>query len=632
MTTQKSKLSPELIEKIKRANNLVDIVSEVVVLKKSGANYSGLCPFHSERSPSFSVSENKQLYHCYGCRAGGDTVGFLMQIQNLTFFEAIEELALRAKIAMPVGVFGKGEAGDDKREKLQTAFKLNRFAAAFYNQQLAREQAASQYFKARKIKSETLTEFHAGAAPAEWDALSRHLAAKKAPIEMAVELGLIRKSPQPKPDSIGYFDLFRGRVMFPIIDHRGRVSGFGARTLTDEKPKYLNSPDSITFQKSKVLYGLYQAQKFIREEDSVVVVEGYFDVIGLYQAGIKNVVATCGTALSGEHLNLLSRIASKIIVLFDGDQAGVSATERAMVTGLAGGKVLYGAAMPAGMDPDELVLTEVGKNQMLSLLTGAKPLLDERLAGLAEIAKSGPEAKTQAIKQAAEWLADFSDPVGRQVRVDSVCESLGIGRELLRAALPKGKAQAQPVPTGVKIQAAPAPAGVVVDKTPRPPKSTKLSIRDSRLLFAWVMGAPYAELFADILPKLPKNSTAAELFEHSEVAAFVRDAESEWDEAGGRPSSLPVARYEHLPAQVRSIITEAEMIGESDARAPSQEEIRLALTRAAAPAWARLLQTIRSRLEALEPNEHAGLRQKLADDYLDVQRRMKEFNNFYDEA
>ncbi|MBI3535685.1 MAG: DNA primase, partial [Deltaproteobacteria bacterium] len=431
-----SKISPDLLQKIKSAVNLIEIIGEHIVLKKAGSQYVGLCPFHSERTPSFSVSEQKQLYHCYGCKLGGDLITFVMDILSLSFPEAIEELASRARIELPKEFFqDQRHQNPMQSERFSLFYKLNRFVAAFYHQTLKDHSNIENYILSRGVNPQEIKNFYLGFATLDWDNLAKHLESKKAPLGPALELGLIR--PSQKQEG-GYYDLFRNRVMFPILNSRGKISGFGGRIIdTKDNPKYLNSNDSLIFQKSKLAYGLFQAQKHIRDLDTVIIVEGYFDVLAMHSAGFHNVIASCGTSLTEEHLKLLRKLASKIILLFDGDQAGKDAMERSMVLGLKQGLVLYGTALPDVMDPDEILFDQTtgqkkdgGNDQMKEIIAQAFPLLDNNIENEIKRSHKNLEEKTIATKKIAEWLALFQDPIGREIRMQKVSQELGIQKEL----------------------------------------------------------------------------------------------------------------------------------------------------------------------------------------------------------
>jgi DNA primase len=677
----KAKISPELLQKIRDAVNILEVVGEHVVLRKTGANAMGLCPFHSERSPSFSVHEGKGVYHCYGCKKSGDLFSFFMEIHGVGFPEAVEELAERAKIALPNDWYGGSSTDDpevqkkrkEAREKLHVLFKLNLFAMAFYRQQLAQLPAVDRYFRSRGVQGDLAKNFRVGAAPASWDALARHMSEKKAPLPQAVELGLIRPSTKQTPGSSGYFDLFRNRAMFPIIDMRGRVAGFGGRAMPepdsgatqssapDPGPKYMNSPESPVFQKSKLAFGLFQAQKHIREKDELILVEGYFDVLALHAAGFENVVATCGTSLTPDHLALFRRFAKRITILFDGDRAGISATERAMEVGLDNGMILYGASLPEGLDPDELLFDQQtgqplpeGKERMAQILAATQPLLTTQIKAEAQTAIQGPEARTQALKKAAAWLKRYTDPVGREVWIEDVVQSLGVSKALLTQAMgqqqqlggsspgsrPAPQAPAvQPLPQGrstpTQSRPAPAPHPFAPQSVARPsartaPKVVRELKGGEKMLFqALARGGEYSELFAQARPKLPPSSTLADLFDFVPARDFVAALTNE----PGRMELFRAAPEsfldEDLDPQVRSTLTEAWV---SRDKLFDTEDFRMSLDKAIGRLWARFSQRIKTALTDAEAKQDAGLHAELMKEYLDVQRKIKEFISFYDEA
>jgi DNA primase len=358
-----SQLHPDTVEEIKQRLDIVDIVSDYVVLKKKGKDFSGLCPFHDEKSPSFSVSPNKQLYHCFGCGAGGDGIKFLMELGKQSFSEVVLDLAKRYQI--PIKTLEPEQKQEIQRQISikEELYEILAVTNSFYEYTLRQPQGeiALNYLQQdRGLQEETIQQFQLGFAPAGWDTLYRYLIEQKRfPVNTVVEAGLIKK----RSSGDGYIDVFRDRVTIPIADDRGRIIAFGSRTLKDEKPKYLNSPETILFEKSKILFALDKARKHIIKEDKAIVVEGYFDVIALHAAGINNTVASLGTALSEDGVKLLSRYSEskQIIFNFDADRAGIQATQRAIQTieklvhsGQIQLKILN---LPDGKDADEFLRT-----------------------------------------------------------------------------------------------------------------------------------------------------------------------------------------------------------------------------------------------------------------------------------
>jgi DNA primase len=638
------KASPDLLQKIKDSVNIIEVVGEHVVLRKSGANYTGLCPFHSERTPSFSVSENKQLFHCYGCKRGGDLVTFVMDILGISFPEAIEELSERSRIMLPKDWNGaplnpqQEEKRTAQRDKQALAFKLNRFAAAFYHQTLGNYPQAIEYLMARGVGEDWAKMFYLGASTDAWDSLANHLTSKKAPMDLAVELGLIRPSTKGPTQGTGYFDLFRNRVLFPILNLRGKVAGFGGRVLGDDTPKYLNSSESLVFQKSKLAFGLYQAQKHIREKDEIILVEGYFDVIAMHTAGFQNVVATCGTSLTSDHLMAFKRFASKVTVLFDGDKAGIAATERAMEIGLEHGLVLYGAEMPEGKDPDEILfdtktgqVVAEGQERMAGILAASKPLLDERINESLKQASQGPEDRTQALKRIGGWLGRFQDSVGREVRAQQIQKQLGISTQLMHEVM--GHNQSNSAASSASAKGRKVASEIKEERSSTRAVGTEIQTKmgplDKTLLTGIAYGQDYPKIFVEARGNLPPDGNLSDLFEYlpaKEFVALLLSKPGYLEQLRNVPESL---FHPDLDFQVRSTLTEALLASEPPV---SSEDFRGALFRCMAKVWARFSQRIKKALAEAEAKKDSDLQVQLMKEYLDVQRKMKEFNCFYDEA
>ena len=356
--------------------DIVDVVSSRVQLKKTGKNYSACCPFHKEKTPSFTVSPDKQFYYCFGCGAGGNALGFVMDHDNLDFPQAVEELARAAGMEVP-----REQGRRDHKPRQPTdspLYPLLDAASEFYRQALRSHptrKAAVDYLKGRGLSGEIARDFGLGFAPPGWDNLLKHLGADTLQQKVMIDAGLLIEN----AESGKRYDRFRDRVMFPIRDSRGRIIAFGGRVLGDDKPKYLNSPETPVFHKGQELYGLYEARKHNRNLDEIIVVEGYMDVIALAQQGLRNAVATLGTATSEEHLKRLFRVVPSVLFCFDGDQAGRKAAWRALestLSNLQDGRRARFLFLPEGEDPDSLVRAEGTDAFMARINQHAQPLAD----------------------------------------------------------------------------------------------------------------------------------------------------------------------------------------------------------------------------------------------------------------
>lgn len=364
------------IDDLLNRTDILDVVSSRIQLKKTGKNYSACCPFHKEKTPSFTVSPDKQFYYCFGCGAGGNALGFIMDHDQLDFVQAVEDLAKHAGMDVPRE---DGRRGSKPRQPTDSPlYPLLTAAADFYRQSLKSHparKAAVEYLKGRGLTGEIARDFGLGFAPPGWDNLLKHLGGDNLQLKVMLDAGLLVEN----PDSGKRYDRFRDRVIFPIRDSRGRVIAFGGRVLGDDKPKYLNSPETPVFHKGQELYGLFEARKNNRDLDEIMVVEGYMDVIALAQQGIRNAVATLGTATSEEHIKRLFRIVPNILFCFDGDQAGRNAAWRALESALPnlqdGRKVRF-LFLPEGEDPDSLVRAEGPDAFRARLVQQAQPLAD----------------------------------------------------------------------------------------------------------------------------------------------------------------------------------------------------------------------------------------------------------------
>ncbi|MCD7040306.1 DNA primase [Pseudomonas sp. MAFF 311095] len=364
------------IDDLLNRTDIVDVVSSRVQLKKAGKNYTACCPFHKEKTPSFSVSPDKQFYYCFGCGAGGNALGFLMDHDNLDFPQAIEDLAKAAGMEIP-----REESGRPHKPRQPTdspLYPLLTAAADFYRQALKshpQRKAAVDYLKGRGLTGEIARDFGLGFAPPGWDNLYKHLSSDTLQQKAMIDAGLLVENAETGKR----YDRFRDRVMFPIRDSRGRIIAFGGRVLGDDKPKYLNSPETPVFHKGQELYGLFEARKNNRNLDEIIVVEGYMDVIALAQQGLRNAVATLGTATSEEHLKRLFRVVPSVLFCFDGDQAGRNAAWRALeatLSSLQDGRRARFLFLPEGEDPDTLVRSEGTDAFRARINQHAQPLAD----------------------------------------------------------------------------------------------------------------------------------------------------------------------------------------------------------------------------------------------------------------
>lgn len=419
-------ISQDKITQVRDRASIVEIISDHLTLKKAGRNYVGLCPFHGESTPSFTVSEEKGIFHCFGCQAGGNVFNFLMRLESLTFPEAVERVGKRYGIAVERTVAPWKQKEADQKESL---FRINEQAAAYYHRLLfasAEARAAAQYLKSRGIDESTARSFCLGYAPRGGQALVEWLKQQGIPLEGALRLGLIGER-RPKV----YGDKLAGRLIFPIIDATGKVAGFGGRIIAEGMPKYLNSAESPIFQKRSTLYGLSQGKEAIRKADRVLVVEGYVDVLALTQFGIGYVVATLGTALTPDHVRTLARYTKNIIALFDGDEAGRKAAARSFEIFVEGGVLGRAAFLPQGEDPDTFVRAQ-GKEALEKIIERAVPLADYYFSWLVQTWGTALEGKSRIAQEINRILGKVKNSFEADLLARRAADSLGIREELLR--------------------------------------------------------------------------------------------------------------------------------------------------------------------------------------------------------
>ena len=400
--------------------DIVDVVEQRVPLRKKGKDYLACCPFHDEKTPSFSVSHDKQFYYCFGCGASGTVVSFLMEYDHMTFVEAIEELASRAGMEVPheEGAPEKKYQSDSKE-----LYELLDKCSKFFQQQLrehSQAQRAIDYLKQRGLSGGIARDYGVGYAPPGWDNLLKTFGIDELSQKQLLKVGMLIQK-----DAGGFYDRFRDRIMFPIIDRRGRTIGFGGRVLGDDTPKYLNSPETPVFHKGRELYGIYQVQKAIRDIEQLLVVEGYMDVVALAQFDIRNAVATLGTATTPDHLEQLFRLTPEVVFCFDGDRAGRDAAWRSVQTALPvmrDGRQIKYVFLPEGEDPDSLVRTK-GRDALLTMIRQAMPLsvfFYQHLSTQADI--NSIDGRARLVELARPLLAKMPQGVFRDMMTTRLAE------------------------------------------------------------------------------------------------------------------------------------------------------------------------------------------------------------------
>lgn len=417
------------IDRVRQATDLVELFAAVTKVKRSGRSYMAICPFHQEKSPSMSIDPAKGVYHCFGCQKSGDVYTFVQETQGLDFNEAVEELARRA------GIHIESDPGADRQRGRRAALhEAVRRAIEVYHQRLKTAPDAGparKYLRGRGYDADVVEEYKLGWAPEAWDTLVKELRAAGIPDRVMVEAGLARRGRGGR-----LYDYFRGRVMFPIYDLRGDPAGFGARLLGGDGAKYLNSPDSAIYNKSRLLYGLDKARTAIARSGRSVVVEGYTDVIALHRAGVPEAVATCGTALTEEHFDLLRRFADRVVLAFDADEAGTEAARRTseLEAPVRLDLDMRVAVMPDGGDPADIV--QAGRaSEVLEAIEQSRPLLQFRLEReVAGLDLSEPEARARALHSAATLVARITDPIARREYERFVARLVGVDLETVERA------------------------------------------------------------------------------------------------------------------------------------------------------------------------------------------------------
>ena len=427
----KGSIPEDKIDEIKRRINIVDLVSGFVSLKQAGRSYIGLCPFHKEKTPSFTVSPDKQIFYCFGCGEGGNALAFVMKINGLTFPEAIRYLAKKTGVVLPDRPLSRQE-----KEQLTLKERMLRLHALVSDYYLARlngkeGQKAQIYLQNRDIDAEAVNTFQLGCSLEGWRFLRDYLEQKRVPLPLGEQSGLLVKNERGE-----YYDRFRGRLIFPIEDQAGQIIAFGGRLLGEGEPKYLNSPESALFSKGKNLYGLSRTKEDIRKSGYAILVEGYFDLLSLWNAGVRNVVATLGTALTRDHVDLLRRYTKDVAVVFDGDEAGKKALARSLGFFIDGNLHTRAVILPEASDPDDYV-RNFGKKRFQELIEKSPPAveyyLDTVVGGRGDF-----DHNRGALREALSFITRIDNDAERDLFVKLAAERIGIDEAILKAEVIQG--------------------------------------------------------------------------------------------------------------------------------------------------------------------------------------------------
>jgi DNA primase len=526
-----ARIPEETLQAIRDRVDLVDLIGRHVHLKKSGRNFVGLCPFHSEKTPSFNVNVERQIFHCFGCGEGGNAITFLIKHENLTFPEAARTLARELGIPVPERE-AAGETGVG--EKLRAA---NQVAQSLYAEALGRPQAeaARDYLARRGLGPEEIERFGIGFAPGSGRALLGRLEREKIPASLGAKAGLLGKSEHGDR----HYDMLRGRITFPIQDARGQVLGFGGRALSDDvKPKYLNTPESPIYRKREVFYGLHFGLAAMRRAERAVVVEGYFDRIAMHRAGIEEAVATCGTALTQEHARALRRRTRRVVLVFDGDEAGQHAVESSLEVLLSEGLRVEAVLLPEGQDPDDLLVSE-GAEGLRARVDAAEPALDLVIRRVIGTGCATPWEKSDAVAAVAPLLARIPEAVERSEWARRLALAVdvepGVVEQSLRRARRGGENEAR-------------------EAVPEPPRRADRRVRWAQDLVAAVLaepalaGAEPHDALCELLPESPaRDALSFALSEAAragvvDVAAIEADRDGAADPHGRASAALAVLR------------------------------------------------------------------------------------------
>ena len=534
------RIPQHFIDELLSRVDIVDVIDTRVPLRKAGRDYQARCPFHEEKSPSFTVSQTKQFYHCFGCGAHGTAIGFLMEYEHLDFIEAVKDLAQRTGMELPAL-----ERDIEYKSQQQDLHPLTQEAANYYRQQLKQHQDAHkavEYLKQRGLTGEIAAEFGIGYAPNGWDNLSKALGTNTSRIEQLNTTGMLVKK-----ETGSHYDRFRNRIMFPIRDRRGRVIAFGGRVIEkDDTPKYLNSPESPLFHKGKELYGLYEARQAMRTITRLLVVEGYMDVVALAQHGIRYAVATLGTALTPDHLHPLFRTSSEVVFCFDGDRAGLDAAWKALdivLPEIKGERKARFMFLPDGEDPDSLI-RRIGHDEFEQQIKQAVPLsnfLIDRL--LQSVDMNAVDAREQLVELMIPKIQKVSNMLARRRIISDLAERVGMdGIELMRLLGEKPTTHKNPTYTN-RPNNEPrklSPVRTVITLLLEQPNLALLATEPSRLKGLEEPGIALLVELLELIHKHPNISCGA-ILEHWRGKPEAKHL----NKLASAPSAIPVDGYEH---------------------------------------------------------------------------------------
>lgn len=582
--------SDDVVEEVRSRNDIVDVISGYVKLQRKGSSYFGLCPFHNEKSPSFSVSPGKQMYYCFGCGAGGNVFTFIMEYENYSFPEAIKMLADRAGVALPEAE-EYSEESRRKRDLKSSVLEINKAAAKYYYYQLRTPQGklGMNYLKGRELSDETMQKFGLGYAGPYSDALYRYLKKQGYPDELLKESGLMNVN-----EKQGMYDKFWNRVMFPIMDVNGRVIGFGGRVMGDGKPKYLNSPETVIFDKSRNLYGLNVART--ARKKYLLVCEGYMDVISMHQAGFTNAVASLGTALTSQHASLLKRYTDEVILTYDSDEAGVKAALRAIPLLKEAGistKVLH---MVPYKDPDEFIKARGTEAFQERIDQAENSFLFELTALQQSYDMKNPESKTKFFQAVAARIAEFELEIERENYIEAVAVKYQISFEGMRKMV-----------MNCLMQGVPSRKSQPVRQSFRSEKEDGIR-KSERLILTWL--TEYPGLFGTVSAYIRPEDFSDELYR--QVASMLYEQLER-----GERNPARIANYFTEPQEQRMVAqlfnTKVRVENEKEQKKAVKETIRKVMDYG-----------ISRRSAELDPTDMAGLQM-----LIDAKRRLQELDRLH---